>query len=129
MNEIKELGTLKLEYKEAEYTMYLFLNTDDYSVYSSNQPLGAENFSAPNATDIVLNENVESFEEVAELIEEIKIPYKKYHEKDLQNELIFYSSSLDRYIKTRFEQRFYEFGNPEQSFYFNVAMNLSGGLN
>lgn len=129
MNEIKELGTLRLEYKEAEYTMYLFLNTYDYSVYWSSRPVADEYFSDPNVTDIILEAEVPYFEEDAELVEEIEVPYKKNHEKDLQVELVFYSNSLGRYIKTRFKQVYYEREGLEQSFNFTIPANLTGGIN
>ncbi|MDW4214778.1 hypothetical protein QI212_01970 [Staphylococcus saprophyticus] len=128
MNEIKKLAILKLKYKGAVQPLYLFINTYDNSVYWSSRPEEYEYFDAPTVTDIILEEEVPYFEEDAELVEEIEVPHKKRHEKDLRVELVFYSNSLGRYIKTRFQQNYYEREGLEQSFSFITPANLTGGL-
>lgn len=128
MNEIKKLAVLNLKYRGAVKPLYLFINTYDNSVYWSGRPVEDEYFSDPSVTDIILEAEVPYFEEDAELVEEIEVPHKKYHEKDLQVELVFYSNSLDRYIKTRFQQRYYEREGLQQNFNFTVPANLTGGL-
>ncbi|MDW4049127.1 hypothetical protein [Staphylococcus shinii] len=129
MNEIKEIAKINLKYNDYSEPKFLFINTYDNSLYVGDETKGGNLYGIPELTDIVLNEEPPYFEDDAEFVEEIKVPYNKMDETDFKAELIFLIPSLNIRIKTFYSYQ--DYGGLEgimQGFGFKDAINISGGI-
>lgn len=123
MSEIKAIGKINLKYNGYSEPTYLFLNTYDNSIYLRGK--GAD--AIPTISNLTLDKEPEYFEEDAEILEEIVLPYEKIDESDFRVELVLLFPTINVKVKVNYSYLYYGADGVMQELSFQTPINLIGG--